>query len=133
IVLHGPRLETLFLRYLDEYLERRSDRSSLVARKLRRWRWFPRENGLLKLTRNLASPRNIWFVLKRWYVKNGRNFQFRTTRDPYRILVCEILLRQTTAKQVDSLYQDMFAKYPNVSSLAQASEKELRKTIKSIG
>src|SRR5207249_3470899 len=60
-------------------------------------------------------------------------FQFRTTRDPYRILVCEILLRQTTAKQVDSLYQDMFAKYPNVSSLAQASEKELRKTIKSLG
>jgi len=34
-------------------------------------------------------------ILLRWYDKNGRDLPWRKTRDPYRILVSEIMLQQT--------------------------------------
>src|SRR5439155_1405848 len=38
--------------------------------------------------------------LLRWYASNGRDLPWRHTRDPYRILVSEIMLQQTQVSRV---------------------------------
>jgi A/G-specific adenine glycosylase len=36
-------------------------------------------------------------LLLAWYDRNGRDLPWRTTRDPYAILVSEVMLQQTQA------------------------------------
>jgi len=40
-----------------------------------------------------------------WWKENKRDFSWRKVRDPYKILLAEILLRKTTAKQVERVYE----------------------------
>ena len=35
-----------------------------------------------------------------WYAEHGRNLPWRSTRDPYAILVSEVMLQQTQAARV---------------------------------
>jgi len=80
-----------------------------------------------------ALEQKIAGRLLRWYAANGREFPFRETKDPYRILVCEILLRKTTAKQVASIYHRFFKRYPRIKSLADASPEEVAKILRPLG
>lgn len=77
---------------------------------------------------------NQWVTkLLKWFEKNGVNYPFRCTSDPYRILITEILLRQTTAKQVAAIYGRFFNRYPTPFALVGASESELKRMIKPLG
>jgi A/G-specific adenine glycosylase len=80
----------------------------------------------------MASDQWVAKLLK-WFEKNGVNYPFRYTSDPYRILISEILLRQTTAKQVATIYGRFFKQYPNPYALMEASNSELKKVIKPLG
>lgn len=51
----------------------------------------------------------------------------------WKILVCCMMLNQTTGTQVHQVIKDLFAKYPNPKSLANAKKKDLVKIIKSCG
>lgn len=62
-----------------------------------------------------------------------KNLPWRKTRDPYVILVSEILLRKTTARQVERIFDAFFSKYPNPHDLAQADENELKGLLKPLG
>ncbi len=55
-----------------------------------------------------------------WYSKNRRNFPWRKTRSPYRILVSEIMLQQTQAARVAGKWKDFFTRFPTIHSLAHA-------------
>jgi len=66
-------------------------------------------------------------------VGNSRSFHFRQTSDPYRILVTEMLLRQTRARQVESVYEEFFRRYPTVRELAHAKEASIRHLLKPLG
>jgi A/G-specific adenine glycosylase len=68
-----------------------------------------------------------------WGRNNRRNYPFRRTRDGYKILVCEVLLRKTTARQVSNVYQKFFTKFPKVEDLASASPKEIFEIIQPLG
>jgi len=68
-----------------------------------------------------------------WYKRHGRRFLFRKTNDPYKILVTEIMLRKTTARQVEKVYQLFFEQFPSVTSLEKAQVKKVRKIIKPLG
>ena len=68
-----------------------------------------------------------------WWEKNKRNFPWRSTKDPYRILVAEILLRKTDAPKVLAIYEDFFKKYPSIKELAEASEVGLAEFLKPLG
>lgn len=68
-----------------------------------------------------------------WWKNNKRDFPWRHTNDPYAVLIAEMLLRKTTAQQVDGLYKALIGKYPNAKSLSQADENELRDMIKPLG
>lgn len=58
-------------------------------------------------------------VLK-FYRTEGRDLPWRRTRDPYAILVSEILLHQTTVATVEPVYEAFMAQFPTVDALARA-------------
>jgi len=68
-----------------------------------------------------------------WWKHNKQNFPWRRERDPYRILIAEILLRKTTAKQVASVYEELLSLFPNPKSLAEASVEELERVLRPLG
>lgn len=53
--------------------------------------------------------------------------------DPWKILVCCILLNQTKRKQVDGIRDSFFEKWPNAKSLSRADVADVAKMIKSLG
>lgn len=63
--------------------------------------------------------------LSQWYLRNHRKLPWRETRDPYRIWLSEIMLQQTRVAAVLPYYQRFLERFPDVQSLASASEDEL--------
>lgn len=68
-----------------------------------------------------------------WYRRNGRDLPWRRTRDPYRILVSEVMLQQTQVDRVIPKYQEWLEKYPTLSALAAASELDVTTTWRPLG
>ena len=62
-----------------------------------------------------------------WYRTHQRNLPWRATRDPYRILVSEIMLQQTQVDRVIPKYHEFLRRYPTLEALARARTAELRK------
>ncbi len=61
-------------------------------------------------------------TVKDHYRRHGRrSFPWRQTRDPYRILVSEMMLQQTQADRVLKKYEAFLEKFPTVEALAAAS------------
>lgn len=58
--------------------------------------------------------------LPRWYAEHRRDLPWRTTRDPYAILVAEMMLQQTQAARVEPRYRAWLARFPTLSALAAA-------------
>lgn len=63
--------------------------------------------------------------LLRWYDKNGRDLPWRHTRDPYRILVSEIMLQQTQVSRGLLYYEKWLKRFPTWKSLAAASNADV--------
>lgn len=59
------------------------------------------------------------------YDKNSRDFPWRRTKDPYRILVSEIMLQQTQVDRVVPKYRAFLKKFPTMRSLASASLRDV--------
>ena len=59
-------------------------------------------------------------LLLQWYDAHGRQLPWRATRDPYRILVSEIMLQQTQAAAVIDYFARFLARFPTLESLATA-------------
>jgi len=68
-----------------------------------------------------------------WYRINSRDFPWRHTRDPYRVMIAEFMLHRTRADQVVPVYKEFIRKYPDVYSLAKADEKEIKKVTEHLG
>jgi A/G-specific adenine glycosylase len=56
-----------------------------------------------------------------WYRRHQRPLPWRRTRDPYAILVSEIMLQQTQVARVESYWTRFLERYPTVDDLASAS------------
>ncbi len=59
------------------------------------------------------------------YKKNKRVFPWRETKDPYRILVSEIMLQQTQADRVVAKYNSFLKKWPTAKKLASAELRDV--------
>ena len=62
-----------------------------------------------------------------WYRIHQRKLPWRTTRDPYRILVSEIMLQQTQVDRVVPKYREFLDRYPTLKSLASAKTAQLKR------
>src|SRR5215471_7314886 len=56
-----------------------------------------------------------------WYAAEQRELPWRATRDPYAILVSEMMLQQTQVDRVLPKYQQFLATFPTLATLAAAS------------
>jgi A/G-specific adenine glycosylase len=59
--------------------------------------------------------------LLEWYGRERRDLPWRRTRDPYAILVSEVMLQQTQVARVLPRYEAWLARWPTVQALAAAS------------
>jgi A/G-specific adenine glycosylase len=64
-------------------------------------------------------------ALTRWYRRHGRDLPWRCTRDPYKILVSEVMLQQTQVATVIPYYHEWLRRFPDFPSLARASENQV--------
>lgn len=61
-----------------------------------------------------------------YYKKNGRHdLLWRKTRDPYKILISEVMLQQTQVTRVIEKYKSFLKKFPTVKALAEAPLKDV--------
>jgi A/G-specific adenine glycosylase len=79
------------------------------------------------------SVRRFQRRLLAWYRKNGRKLPWRRTRDPYRILVSEVMLQQTQVDRVKGYYRRFVRRYPTFEDLAAASEPAVRESWDGLG
>ena len=61
-----------------------------------------------------------------WYAAHGRDLPWRRTRDPYAILVSEVLSHQTQIARVLPVYERLLGRYPTVTALASAPLAEVK-------
>ena len=71
--------------------------------------------------------------LTKWYDGAQRDLPWRKTRDPYRILVSEIMLQQTRAQAVIPYYEKFLERFPTARDLADASEAEVLRQWSGLG
>lgn len=72
-------------------------------------------------------------TLMAWYAENKRELPWRGTTDPYRIWISEIILQQTRVAQGYDYFLRFMECFPNVSTLAEASEDEVLKYWQGLG
>lgn len=61
-----------------------------------------------------------------WYRRHQRDLPWRRTRNPYHILVSEIMLQQTQVPRVVPKYREWLRRYPSITALASAGAREVR-------
>ena len=59
-------------------------------------------------------------LLLDWFRANGRDLPWRRTRDPYAILVSEVMLQQTQVERVIPRYRRWLERWPTAAALASA-------------
>ena len=71
--------------------------------------------------------------LLRWFRRHGRDLPWRRTRDPYAILVSEVMLQQTQVARVEEYWPRFLARFPTVRALAEARPAEVREGWEGLG
>lgn len=68
-----------------------------------------------------------------WYHHNKRALPWRETSDPYKIWISEVILQQTRVEQGLPYYYNFLEQFPDVNSLAEASEQQVLNVWKGLG
>jgi A/G-specific adenine glycosylase len=68
-----------------------------------------------------------------WFVEHGRDLPWRRTRDPYAILVSEVMLQQTQVARVAPRYLAWLDRWPTVDALAAATAAEVIREWQGLG
>ncbi len=72
-----------------------------------------------------TMPPEAQQALLDWYRANARDLPWRRTRDPYRIMVSEIMLQQTQVDRVIPKYHAFLELFPTLEALADAPASEV--------
>ncbi|MFS0786031.1 A/G-specific adenine glycosylase [Shouchella sp. 1P09AA] len=68
-----------------------------------------------------------------WYNEHKRDLPWRTSQDPYRVWVSEVMLQQTRVDTVIPYYERFMRLFPAMEDLAYASEEEILKVWEGLG
>lgn len=71
--------------------------------------------------------------LRAWYRRHARDLPWRRTRDPYHILVSELMLQQTQVSRVITRYGEFLARYPTLADLAKARPHQVQEAWAGLG
>lgn len=82
----------------------------------------------------MLSPATFRKIVWDFYKKHGRQaLPWRNTKDPYKILVSEIMLQQTQVERVIPYYEHFLKKFPTAEKLAKAKTSDLLKAWQGLG
>lgn len=81
------------------------------------------------------SVRRFQAALVAWFRREGRDYPWRRTHDPYAVLVSEVMLQQTQIATVlgRGYYVRWMEQFPDVETLAAAGEAEILKAWEGLG
>ena len=83
---------------------------------------------------NQKKIRNFTQTIWRYYRLRGRHaMAWRHTRDPYKILVSEVMLQQTQVSRVEAFYPKFLRAFPNINTLARTPLKRVLKVWQGMG
>lgn len=71
--------------------------------------------------------------LRRWYRRNARDLPWRHTRDPYKVLVSELMLQQTQVSRVVTYYGEFLEKFPTLGDVARAKPARVMEAWEGLG
>jgi A/G-specific adenine glycosylase len=80
--------------------------------------------------RRLGAVREL---LLAWFRENGRDLPWRRTRDPYAILVSEVMLQQTQSARVAPRWAAWLERWPTPEALASAPTAEVIREWQGLG
>src|SRR6266700_6892192 len=83
-----------------------------------------------------AQPRDLEFIHSRlldWYAASGRDLPWRQSRDPYAILVAEVMLQQTQVDRVVPKWHAWLERFPTLADLARASRADAIRAWQGLG
>jgi A/G-specific adenine glycosylase len=72
-------------------------------------------------------------ALQAWFRENARDLPWRRTRDPYAILVSEVMLQQTQVERVVPRYEEWLGRWPTVEALAGATAADVIRAWQGLG
>jgi len=72
-------------------------------------------------------------LLLAWFAANGRDLPWRHTKDPYAILVSEVMLQQTQVDRVIPRYLAWLERWPTAQALAAASPADVIRAWQGLG
>jgi A/G-specific adenine glycosylase len=72
-------------------------------------------------------------ALLAWFAEHGRDLPWRRTRDPYAILVSEVMLQQTQVERVIPRYLAWLERWPSVEALASSSAADVIREWQGLG
>jgi len=72
-------------------------------------------------------------LLLAWFEERGRDLPWRTTSDPYAILVSEVMLQQTQVERVVPRYLAWLERWPSIESLAAAATADVIREWQGLG
>ena len=71
--------------------------------------------------------------LRAWYRAHHRDLPWRRTRDPYAVLVSELMLQQTQVSRVTEFYPRFLARFPTLRTLAAAPRARVMEAWQGLG
>jgi A/G-specific adenine glycosylase len=80
-----------------------------------------------------AAVRTFQRTILDHFRSNPRPMPWRTTHDPYAILVSEIMLQQTQVERVKTKYAEFLAEFPNLAALAAAPLEDVLRIWQGLG
>jgi len=80
-----------------------------------------------------ARRREFSRRLRAWFRNHGRDLPWRRTRDPYRVLVSELMLQQTQVSRVIDYYERFLARFPTLDHVADAPKRSVLKSWTGLG
>lgn len=81
----------------------------------------------------MADLARVHAALLGWYDREARDLPWRRTRDPYAILVAEVMLQQTQVDRVIPKWQAWLERFPSVDALAAAPRSEAIRAWEGLG
>lgn len=72
-------------------------------------------------------------ILLEWFEEYGRDLPWRQTYDPYQVWISEIMLQQTQMERGVTFFNRWINRFPNVDSVATASEEEVLRYWEGLG
>jgi A/G-specific adenine glycosylase len=108
---------------------RRSSKGTRIS--LLKNRSASRRRAAEALSRNAARFRSL--VWKYWEKSGRHDLPWRRTRDPYKILVSEVMLQQTQVERVRPFYENFLKQFPSVAALARAPLGDVLKAWQGLG